>query len=256
MFIHSMSKGIGGDLVSKVIHQSHAARVVKLSTVIDGEFQSRRPSAVTASTHNGYWQDSCRGALQWLMWGFHCILVQWRVKSNVSENTCAHSISAFLDSIVAFQETSRRFVAWDFLSDAFVQLTPWCSHLADVKLYGGAGNSLKPVEASDALVGSVVGLAIFGSGVASAECLGLGIVRSFNLQTKMLYILTPLSPTQLSVVDAVVLRDVNFPSSFKMANKTLIHQSPYESCNGLTSEGTGAGVMRSRNNLLRASAFK
>ena len=134
------------------------------------------------------------------------------------------------------------------VSDSFVQLTPWCLHLADVRVYCGTACSLRPVRATYALVGSIVGLAIIGSEVALPNCLGLGIVRSFNFQSKVLYILTPLASTQLSVVDALVVRDVNLPLAFKMIRKALVPQSPHESCNGLASEGTGAGMIRSRNN--------
>jgi len=250
-----LSKGVGGDLVSNIIHQSHAARVVKLSTVFESGSRSLR-SAATAYAHSGRWKDSYCGALQWLMWGLQCILVHSHRKTMSSEKKCASSIATLLGSIVALEKANRRFEAWELVSASFVQLTPWCLHLADVRVYCGTACSLRPVRATYALVGSIVGLAIIGSEVALPNCLGLGIVRSFNFQSKVLYILTPLASTQLSVVDALVVRDVNLPLAFKMIRKALVPQSPHESCNGLASEGTGAGMIRSRNNLLRASAFK
>ena len=172
-----------------------------------------------------------------------------------SEKKCASSIATLLGSIVALEKASRRFEAWELVSDSFVQLTPWCLHLADVRVYCGTACSLRPVRATYALVGSIVGLAIIGSEVALPNCLGLESSGRSTFNQGVVH-LDSLASTQLSVVDALVVRDVNLPLAFKMIRKALVPQSPHESCNGLASEGTGAGMIRSRNNLLRISAVK
>lgn len=83
-----------------------------------------------------------------------------------------------------------------------------------------------------------------------APCLGLGIVRAADAAARRLLILTPIPQDELESVRLLQLGRLELPSSLL---QTGAHMSPYLALHSLSSAGTGAGAIRSRNNLLRAS---
>ena len=104
------------------------------------------------------------------------------------------------------------------------------------------------------LNGSVVGLCIQNSKkkqTAVMECVGLGIVRSVNVATRMLYILTSVhDQTVLQSVNHVVIGRLDLPPHLLQTDQ---FKSPYLALHAMTAEGTAAGSGKSRNNLLRSS---
>ncbi len=83
-----------------------------------------------------------------------------------------------------------------------------------------------------------------------ALCLGLGIVRAADASSRLLHILTDTPPEQLESVTLLQLGRLELPASLL---QTGAHMAPYLALHSLSSAGTGAGAIRSRNNLLRAS---
>jgi polynucleotide 5'-hydroxyl-kinase GRC3/NOL9 len=80
--------------------------------------------------------------------------------------------------------------------------------------------------------------------------MGLGIVRAADARRRCLYILTDLSEEQLESVTVLQLGRLELPSSLLQTGAYL---SPYLCLHSLSSIGTGAGAIKSRNNLLRQS---
>lgn len=120
-----------------------------------------------------------------------------------------------------------------------------------------------------ALNGSVVGLcaaprpqqqeaeAAAGSGDAQPQCppallpcLGLGFVRAADAERGRLHILTGVPECELEDVTALQLGKLELPASLLQTGAYLARNLCLFS---LTSAGTGAGAIKSRNNLLRAS---
>lgn len=85
------------------------------------------------------------------------------------------------------------------------------------------------------------------------ECLGLGLVRAVDAQKGILYILTDVSEEQLELVDTLLVGRLEFPDKLCV---TQNFASPYQGLYCLTSTATGAGVIKSRNNLLRTSLLR
>ena len=117
-----------------------------------------------------------------------------------------------------------------------------------------------------ALNGAVVGLcgaavapqqpaAAAGAGAApeppaALPCLGLGIVRAADAARRRLHILTAVPPEELEGVTTLQLGKLELPASLL---QTGAHMAPYLCLFSLSSMGTGAGAIKSRNNLLRQS---
>lgn len=113
-----------------------------------------------------------------------------------------------------------------------------------------------------ALNGAVVGLASSNSsssGQAEAsgtqqgllhECLGLGLVRAVDGPRKQLYLLTDLSEQQLQKVDMLQLGKLELPDKLLECKSFA---TPYQGLFCLSSTATGAGQIKSRNNLVRSS---
>jgi len=80
-------------------------------------------------------------------------------------------------------------------------------------------------------------------------CLGLGLVRAVDANAGMAYVLSPLTEDRLQMVDALEVGRLELPPALLQTKKYL---SPYLALHSLASSGTGAGAIKSRNNLLRA----
>jgi polynucleotide 5'-hydroxyl-kinase GRC3/NOL9 len=121
-----------------------------------------------------------------------------------------------------------------------------------------------PADLAAALNGAVVGLAAAAAApsdgdneaVAAAasqqprECLGLGLVRAVDARRQALYLLTDVPAEQLSRVEVLTLGKLELPDRLLEGRGAA---SPYQGLFCLTSTATGAGQIKSRNNLLRAS---
>lgn len=83
-----------------------------------------------------------------------------------------------------------------------------------------------------------------------APCLGLGLVRGVDTAKKLLYVLTSVPPGQLPDVSALRLGRLELPSCLLSGGP---YWSPYQALFCLPLTGTGAGTIKSRNNLLRNS---
>ena len=91
------------------------------------------------------------------------------------------------------------------------------------------------------------------AGVAStrASChafLDYGIVRSVDERTGDIFVLTPLGPKELGTVDTLFVGALQLPQQL-LQSDTFI--SPYVCLEALSVEGTGAGALKGRNDMLR-----
>jgi hypothetical protein len=80
--------------------------------------------------------------------------------------------------------------------------------------------------------------------------LGLGLVRAVDGPRKQLYLLTDLSEQQLQKVDLLQLGKLELPDKLLECKPFA---TPYQGLFCLSSTATGAGQIKSRNNLLRSS---
>jgi polynucleotide 5'-hydroxyl-kinase GRC3/NOL9 len=105
------------------------------------------------------------------------------------------------------------------------------------------------------LCGAVVGLSAPASPSflpAPPVCRGLGIVRGVTLPAEgpsKLHVLTPLSSEELEGVDILQVGRLELPKELLQTGRFM---SPYLALFSLSASGTGAGAVRSRNNLMRA----
>ncbi|KAL6766670.1 hypothetical protein ACKKBG_A36900 [Auxenochlorella protothecoides x Auxenochlorella symbiontica] len=81
------------------------------------------------------------------------------------------------------------------------------------------------------------------------RCLGVGIVRAVDGERRRVLLLTPLPPAELAGVDTLQLGRLELPGPLL---QTPGARAPYMSVHCLPTLGTGAGAIRSRNNLARA----
>lgn len=87
-----------------------------------------------------------------------------------------------------------------------------------------------------------------GSAKDLALCLGLGIVRTFDGESRRLLVLTNLDEAKLEEVDLLEIGSLELPQSLLQTENFM---SPYLTLHSLTATGTAAAAMKSRNNLLR-----
>ena len=100
------------------------------------------------------------------------------------------------------------------------------------------------------LNGSIVGLCAASSAKEKTplKCLGMGIIRSVNIATRTLYILTPEPENVLKLVQHFVVGKIDLPTSILQTQR---FKSPYLALHALSADGTAAGSGKSRNNLQR-----
>lgn len=156
---------------------------------------------------------------------------------------------------------------WAFLADRFTALRPWKVRVADVAVLveDGSGALARAREPPDIVVGSVAGLCFVGGDDGDDDdeakrffpaCRGLGLIRSATVDVSgaidFVYVLTPLSAAALESVNALVCRHAYPPSRLCVASGVAsVSSPPFWTGASLAAEGTGAGVIRSRNNILR-----
>jgi polynucleotide 5'-hydroxyl-kinase GRC3/NOL9 len=132
---------------------------------------------------------------------------------------------------------------------------PYAVSLDALEISCTHSSSIQKDQIMRVLNGSVVGLCIQNSTKKKQsvmeECVGLGIVRSVNIATRMLYILTSVhDQAVLKSVNHLVIGKLDLPPHLLQTNQ---FKSPYLALHAMTAEGTAAGAGKSRNNLLRAS---
>lgn len=115
--------------------------------------------------------------------------------------------------------------------------------------------SVAPAELAAVVNGAVVGLAgppLPGQGAAPGSdlqrCLGMGLVRAVDAAAGQLYLLTDLPEEQLQGVTCLQVGRLELPLGLQQAGELA---PPYQSLFCLATSATGAGVIKSRNNLLR-----
>jgi polynucleotide 5'-hydroxyl-kinase GRC3/NOL9 len=85
------------------------------------------------------------------------------------------------------------------------------------------------------------------------ECLGVGLVRAVDAQKGLLYLLTDMNEQRLQEVDVLMVGRLELPEKLSVTQQLA---PPYQSLFCLGSAATGAGLIKSRNNLLRASMLR
>ena len=108
-----------------------------------------------------------------------------------------------------------------------------------------AGEELRAVN------GALVGLCSSISAGGPPLCLGHGLVRAVDASRGLLFLVTDVPREQLlSSCDLLMVGRLELPGQLLQADDMA---SPYVAPNCLAAEGTGAGIQRSRNNLMRMS---
>ena len=134
-----------------------------------------------------------------------------------------------------------------FQNREIMHLVPWHVSLRDISCTLSSGHRFKPVNLPAPLSGVIVGLV---SGKPPNErCAGMGIIMSYSESQGALHIITPLSIFALQMVDSVVLSGMLAPCHKNYASIYIL--SSDQCFYGLTTEGTGARSIRSRNNIAR-----
>jgi polynucleotide 5'-hydroxyl-kinase GRC3/NOL9 len=83
-----------------------------------------------------------------------------------------------------------------------------------------------------------------------APCLGVGLIRAYDGATGLLYVLTNVCEEQLQQVHSLQVGKLELPERLLATSQFA---TPYQSIFCLSTAATGAGQIKSRNNLLRVS---
>jgi len=190
-------------------------------------------------------------ALHWISFAQRCVTV--------------HSDSDSSGGAVAMVERGS---SAEEVGDQLASATPYAISLSDVYVKV-IHTSVLPSQLAYALNGAIVGLCgktqhggITGSSSTSgnirvsgslggglAPCLGLGLVRTADGASGKLYIVSPLSLEELENVDLIEIGRLELPPALLQTGKFI---SPYLALHSLSTAGTGAGAIKSRNNLMRS----
>ncbi|DAZ97462.1 TPA: hypothetical protein N0F65_009945 [Lagenidium giganteum] len=84
---------------------------------------------------------------------------------------------------------------------------------------------------------------------AHAPCVGMAIIRAVDMQRRLLYLLTPVSGALLQQVNLLVRSTIPLGSLVEDVSDPI--QAPHVVADTLNTDGTGASVMKSRNNIKR-----
>ena len=135
-----------------------------------------------------------------------------------------------------------------FSSTALTQFTPWSIRLSSLLLVDKNGYQITSSHLHELLAGKQIRLLRRSQRRLSSA--GDGIIRSMSTDLGVVYILTPLKPSQLKSVDMVMVFDMVLPLHLILINK-LVHVQPFSCNSGLATSGSGAKVIRSRRNMWR-----
>ena len=274
------SRGVGADLVMKTVQLARATHALRLGAArLDGAGDgvgARAPA------------DAGAGVLQWMVWGLECVTAHERRvdrarasddRGNVLGTAVPANGGAFVararDVSRSRRPEKRKTGAggvsetdpnvWAFLAERFTALRPWKVRVRDIAVLveDGSGVLARATPSPpDVVVGSVAGLCFVGDDDGDAAnaffpaCRGLGLIRSATVDVSgaidFVYVLTPLSAAALESVNALVCRHAYPPSRLCVASGVAsVSSPPFWTGASLAAEGTGAGVIRSRNNILR-----
>jgi hypothetical protein len=100
---------------------------------------------------------------------------------------------------------------------------------------------------------AAVSQGVAGLGPQLQECLGVGLVRAVDARRGVLFLLTDLNEQRLQDVDVLLVGRLELPEKLSVTQQLA---PPYQSLFCLGSAATGAGLIKSRNNLLRASMLR
>ena len=259
------SKGLGADLVMKTVQLARATHVLRFGAArsLDArDSEGGEKNVVTRAP-----ADAGAGVLQWMVWGLECVLAHDRHAFTARERERERERET-AGPETGVSETDQHL--WTFLADRFAALRPWRVRVADVFVLVDDGSGALALSSSppDTVVGSVVGLCAVDTSSGNDDekedkdafffpaCLGLGLIRSASADasgaTDAVYVLTPLPANALATVNALVCRHAYPPSRLcRTSGAASVSSPPFWTGASLAAEGTGAGVIRSRNNILR-----
>ena len=251
---HRYLNRISGDLAAKIFEACDGDYLVRL-TSNPGKAAASFPRVAGVIEVTKPQNETWRGSFEWLPWAYDCIAAHAHIGNQEISKRLYRRQTLFLDSFTA-SHPGRRFEmrVWEFLTDCFAHLTPWCIPMSSVRVYRGDGNLLVPLMSIECLVGCIVGLVTRHTG-AVTEYLSFALVRSIDVETGMLYVLSPECEVKLKEMNMMVTWGARTPSTHNSAGPSnTLSNLPYVSSNCLAAEGTGAGVIRSRKNILRGSS--
>lgn len=133
-----------------------------------------------------------------------------------------------------------------FINKEFICLVPWHVSLRDVSCTMPSGHNCPPGNLTETLSGVVV--ALLSRRAPFETRVGVGVIKAYSASQESLHIITPLSTSVLEMVDTIVLSSMRACFHNHHANIDVLREQCFY---GLTTEGTGARAIRSRNNIVR-----
>lgn len=259
-------KSMGHDLLCSVIQEANPDHVVQLLATTKNK-QFTVPS-------NGKWE--IHGVEPWDPIGVtqpprsskDMRLYRWH-HYFLSQSRCALTRPQ-LQNLHVLSEKNR---VDDQICRAYAGVTPYAVSFEQIDI-GFAGSSVAPSQLLYSLNNSIVGLCINVSRPpkrtgeedevsvpvragpprillkpAHAPCLGVGLVRAVDVEKRLLFVMSPLPLDVIRRVNLLIRG--NFPLASLVVDVNDPVQAPYAVTDVLSSEGTGAAVMQSRNNIKR-----
>ena len=133
-----------------------------------------------------------------------------------------------------------------FINKEFICLVPWHVSLRDVSCTMPSGHNCPLGNLTETLSGVVV--ALLSRRAPFETRVGVGVIKAYSASQESLHIITPLSTSVLEMVDTIVLSSMRACFHNHHANIDVLREQCFY---GLTTEGTGARAIRSRNNIVR-----
>ncbi|BDA42877.1 Polynucleotide 5'-hydroxyl-kinase NOL9 [Coccomyxa sp. Obi] len=137
--------------------------------------------------------------------------------------------------------------------------TPYSVRLSDVAVEV-LHVSLPPNQLGYVLNGALVGLcsrphradtdSLQSTGQGDTVCMGVGIVRAVDIAQCRAYVLAPLDLSSMQKINVLQVGRLELPPELLQSGPVV---SPYLSTWSIGTAGTGAGAIKSRNNLVRAA---
>mmetsp|Transcript_2304 Transcript_2304/g.8884 ORF Transcript_2304/g.8884 Transcript_2304/m.8884 type:complete len:265 (-) Transcript_2304:476-1270(-) len=166
-------------------------------------------------------------------------------RAATSDAMRSHLVPTLMELSGYLQSSELRTLS--FQNREIMHLVPWHVSLRDISCTLSSGHLFKPVNLPAPLSGVIVGL--FSGKPPNERCAGMGIIMSYSESQGALHIITPLSIFALQMVDNIVLSGMLAPCH---QNRASIYNLSSDQCfYGLTTQGTGARSIRSRNNIAR-----
>eukprot|EP00879_Flechtneria_rotunda_P025087 GHRR01026634.1.p1 GENE.GHRR01026634.1~~GHRR01026634.1.p1 ORF type:complete len:274 (-),score=92.87 GHRR01026634.1:95-916(-) len=183
-------------------------------------------------------------SLMWLSWAQRLAKECSSGGSSTNSNSPASSATAAADASDEHAEAAAGLAA----------AIPYQVPVQDVQIHL-LHAQVSQSELPTAINGSLVGLVCSAGGVQKhpQHCLGIGLIRAIDARKELLYLLTELPEEQLQQVDTLVVGKLELPDKLQATQQFA---SPYQGLYCLTSTATGAGMLKSRNNLLRTSLLQ